>query len=143
NPLGGCLPQLVQMPVWWAMYTTLQTAVEMYHRRFLWFPDLSEPDKFYILPIVLGGLGFVQARIMPAQPGQDPAQQRMMMYLMPAIFTAMMLFLPAALGVYMMTNSALGILQQVIVEAYAKRNVDSGSSGGGGIVVKEKTSGAS
>ena len=67
----------------------------------------------------------------------------MMMYLMPAIFTAMMLFLPAALGVYMMTNSALGILQQVIVEAYAKRNVDSGSSGGGGIVVKEKTSGAS
>ena len=45
NPLGGCLPQLVQMPVWFAMYTTLQTAVEMYHTRFLWFADLSAPDQ--------------------------------------------------------------------------------------------------
>ena len=147
NPLGGCLPQLVQMPVWWAMYTTLQTAVEMYHRPFLWFKDLSVADPYYILPIVLGGLGFVQARIMPQQPGQDPQQQKMMMYLMPAIFTAMMLFLPAALGVYMMTNSALGILQQVLVEQYAKRAIPpsgpsgpSGTGGGGGIVVKEKPS---
>lgn len=141
NPLGGCLPQLVQMPVWWAMYTTLQTAVEMYHRPFLWFKDLSVADPYYILPIVLGGLGFMQARIMPQQPGQDPQQQKMMMYLMPAIFTAMMLFLPAALGVYMMTNSALGILQQVIVEQYAKRAIPPpGSGGGGGIVVKEKPS---
>lgn len=144
NPLGGCLPQLVQMPVWWAMYTTLQTAVEMYHRPFLWFKDLSVSDPYFVLPVVLGGLGFVQARLMPAQPGQDPAQQRMMMYLMPAIFTAMMLFLPAALGVYMMTNSLLGILQQVIVEAYAKRTLGNpGDSGGSGIVVKEKTSEAS
>lgn len=139
NPLGGCLPQLVQMPVWWAMYTTLQTAVEMYHTKFLWFKDLSVADPYFVLPVLLGGLGFVQARLMPAQPGQDPAQQRMMMYLMPAIFTAMMLFLPAALGVYMMTNSALGILQQVIVEAYAKRAIGTPGDGGGGIVVKEKT----
>lgn len=144
NPLGGCLPQLVQMPVWWAMYTTLQTAVEMYHRPFLWFKDLSIADPYYILPIVLGGLGFMQARIMPQQPGQDPAQQKMMMYLMPAIFTAMMLFLPAALGVYMMTNSALGILQQVLVEQYAKRNISSSGDGdgGGGIIVKDSTSAA-
>ncbi|MDF2694818.1 MAG: Inner rane protein translocase component YidC, long form, partial [Labilithrix sp.] len=53
NPFGGCLPQLVQMPVWFAMYTTLQTAAEMYHVRFLWFKDLSAPDPFYILPLLL------------------------------------------------------------------------------------------
>lgn len=139
NPLGGCLPQVVQMPVWWAMYTTLQTAVEMYHRKFLWFQDLSVADPYYILPILLGGLGFLQARLMPQQPGQDPAQQRMMMYMMPAIFTVMMLFLPAALGVYMMTNSLLGILQQVLVEQYAKRAV---ADDAGQIVVKDKTSAA-
>lgn len=120
NMFGGCLPQLVQMPVWWAMYTTLQTAVEMYHTRFLWFTDLSSPDKYFILPITLGALGFVQARIMPQQPGADPAQQKMMLYMMPAIFTVMMLFMPAALGVYMATNSLLGIVQQLAVEQFAK-----------------------
>ena len=54
NPLGGCLPQLVQMPIWFALYATLQTAVEIYHAKFLWFSDLSAPDKFFILPLVLG-----------------------------------------------------------------------------------------
>ena len=121
NLMMGCLPQLVQMPVWWAMYSTLQTAVEMYHVKFLWFADLSAPDKFFILPIVLGGLGLVQAKVMPQQPGQDPQQQKMMMYMMPIIFTVMMLFLPAALGVYMTTNSLLGITQQLLVERLAKR----------------------
>jgi YidC/Oxa1 family membrane protein insertase len=120
NPLGGCLPQLVQMPVWFAMYTTLQTAVEMYHSRFLWFTDLSAPDKFYVLPIALGGLMILQQRIVPAQ-GMDPMQQKMLMYLLPGVFTVMMLFLPAALGVYMMTNSVLGIVQQLVVERIAPR----------------------
>jgi len=119
NPFGGCLPQLVQMPVWFAMYTTLQTAVEMYHEKFLWFRDLSAPDPFYILPLVLGGFMILQQRIVPQQPGMDPAQQKMMMWLMPGIFTVMMLFLPAALGVYMLTNSILGIVQQLAVEKFA------------------------
>ncbi len=119
NPFGGCLPQLVQMPVWFAMYTTLQTAVEMYHTRFLWFSDLSEPDKYFVLPLVLGGFMILQQRIIPQQPGMDPAQAKMMMWLMPAIFTVMMLFLPAALGVYMLTNSILGIVQQLAVEKFA------------------------
>jgi YidC/Oxa1 family membrane protein insertase len=98
NPFGGCLPQLVQMPVWFAMYTTLQTAVEMYHTKFLWFSDLSAPDKFYILPLLLGVFMIVQQRIVPQQ-GMDPMQAKMMMYMLPAVFTVMMLFLPAALGV--------------------------------------------
>ncbi len=137
NPLGGCLPQLVQMPVWFAMYTTLQTAVEMYHTRFLWFADLSAPDQlfgsFHVpligftmpalgpLPFILGAFMILQQRIVPQQ-GMDPMQQKMMTYIMPAVFMVMMLFLPAALGVYMLTNSVLGIVQQLLVEKFAPRD---------------------
>lgn len=121
NPLGGCLPQLVQMPVWFAMYTTLQTAVETYHVKFLWFSDLSAPDRFYVLPFLLGALMIVQQRIVPQQ-GMDPVQAKMMMWLMPVIFTVMMLFLPAALGVYMLTNSVLQIAQQLVLEQVAPRS---------------------
>ncbi len=134
NPFGGCLPQLVQMPVWFAMYTTLQTAVEMYHTKFLWFSDLSAPDKYYVLPLLLGVFMIVQQRIVPQQ-GMDPMQAKMMMYMLPAVFTVMMLFLPAALGVYMLTNSLLGIAQQLAVERIAPQN-----KGPGEIVVKEKGS---
>ncbi len=133
NPLGGCLPQAIQMPIWFAMYTTLQTAVEMYHTKFLWFSDLSAADHTYVLPIVLGALMIVQQRIVPQQ-GMDPMQQKMMTYLMPGFFTFMMLFLPAALGVYMLTNSLLGIIQQLVVEQVAPRN---GGGPKGEIVVKE------
>jgi YidC/Oxa1 family membrane protein insertase len=120
NPLGGCLPALVQMPVWFALYATLQTAVEFYHTPFLWFPDLSAPDQLLFhtvgpLPLILGAAMIVQQRITPQQ-GMDPMQQKMMNWLMPGIFTAMMLFLPAALGVYMLTNSLLGITQQVVTQ---------------------------
>ncbi len=115
NPLGGCLPALVQMPIWFALYATLQTAVEFYHSKFLWFSDLSAPDKFFILPIVLGAAMILQQRIVPQQ-GMDPMQAKMMTFLMPGVFTVMMLFLPAALGVYMLTNSVLGITQQLAVE---------------------------
>jgi YidC/Oxa1 family membrane protein insertase len=133
NPLGGCLPQVVQMPIWWAMYTTLQTAVELYHVKFLWFADLSAPDKFYVLPILLGAFMIIQQRIVPQQ-GMDPMQQKMMMWLLPGVFTVMMLFLPAALGVYMLTNSLLAIGQQLVVERIAPRSLD----GGKGVVVASK-----
>ncbi len=131
NPLGGCLPQLVQMPIWFAMYTTLQTAVEMYHERFLWFTDLSAPDRLFILPLVLGGFMILQQKIVPQQ-GMDPVQAKMMMYMLPIVFTGMMLFLPAALGVYMLTNSVLGIAQQLVIERIAPR----GPNNRGEITVK-------
>ena len=115
NPLGGCLPALVQMPIWFALYATLQTAIEFYNTRFLWFRDLSAPDPYFLLPFILGAAMIVQQRIVPMQ-GMDPLQQKMMLWLMPAVFTVMMLFLPAALGVYMLTNSVLGITQQLVVE---------------------------
>lgn len=122
NPMKGCLPQLMSMPVWFALYTTLQTAVELYNIPFLWFPDLSEPDPYYALPFVIGAVFFAQQKMMPMQGG-DPAQQKMMLYFMPGMFTVFMLFLPAGLGVYMFTNSLLGIGQQQIVEIHARRTL--------------------
>jgi len=143
NPLGGCLPALVQMPIWFALYATLQTAVEFYNTRFLWFPDLSAPDSLFIhtptimlgpLPFVLGAAMIVQQRITPQQ-GMDPVQQKMMNWLMPGIFTVMMLFLPAALGVYMLTNSLLGILQQTVTQRLFPNIGAPKADAGGDIVV--------
>jgi YidC/Oxa1 family membrane protein insertase len=124
NPLKGCLPQLASMPVWFALYTTLQTAVELYNIPFLWFPDLSQSDPAYVLPFIIGATSFMQQRMMPMQGG-DPAQQKMMLYMMPAMFTVFMLFLPAGLGVYMFTNGVLGIIQQQAVEWHARRTTQS------------------
>jgi YidC/Oxa1 family membrane protein insertase len=124
NPLKGCLPQLASMPVWLALYTTLQTAVELYNIPFLWFPDLSDSDPYFILPLVIGATYFLQQKLMPMQGG-DPAQQKMMMYFMPVMFTVFMLFLPAGLGVYMFTNSVLAIVQQTVVERQVKKKSSS------------------
>ena len=135
NPLKGCLPQLASMPVWFALYTTLQTAVELYNIPFLWFPDLSARDPFFILPFIIGGTSFLQQKLMPLQG--DPAQQKMMLYFMPAMFTVFMLFLPAGLGVYMFTNGVLGILQQQAVEWHVRRSIrPGGGSGSGDVKVK-------
>jgi YidC/Oxa1 family membrane protein insertase len=119
NPLKGCLPQLASMPVWFALYTTLQTAVELFNIPFLWFPDLSLPDPLFVLPFIIGGTSFMQQKMMPMQG--DPAQQKMMLYMMPAMFTVFMLFLPSGLGVYMFTNGVVGILQQQLVERHVRK----------------------
>lgn len=130
NPLGGCLPVLVQMPVWWALYSVLQTAVELYHTPFLWFPDLSASDPYFVLPIVIGATSFIQQKLMPQQA--DLQQQKMMLYFMPAVFTVMMLFLPAGLGVYILTNSVLGIVQQQAVERFGPKATPTWTGPAGG-----------
>jgi YidC/Oxa1 family membrane protein insertase len=125
---------LLTMPVWWALYMALQTAVELYHVPFgPVIPDLSAPGRYLIIPLVLGGSSLLQQKLMPQQG--DPAQQKMMMYMMPGIFTVMMLFLPAGLGVYMTTNSVLAIAQQLLVERWLKGQQ---GTGGSGIEVREK-----
>jgi YidC/Oxa1 family membrane protein insertase len=116
NPVLGCIPALLQMPVWFALYTSLQTAMELYHERFLLWHDLSAPDPRFVLPLVLGATMFVQQKVTPMQ--MDPAQQKVFLYFMPAMFTVFMLFLPAGLGIYMLTNSVLGIVQTLGVERY-------------------------
>src|SRR5262249_45151270 len=90
-----------------------------YHTPFLWFRDLSAPDPVFLLPIVIGGMSFIQQKLMPQQA--DLQQQKMMLYFMPAVFTVMMLFLPSGLGIYMLTNSVLGIVQQQAVERFGPK----------------------
>ncbi len=141
NPLKGCVPQMASMPVWFALYTTLQTAVELYHIQFLWLPDLTAADPLFILPVIIGGTSFLQQRFMPQQG--DAAQQKMMQYLMPGMFTVFMLFLPAGLGVYMFTNGVLGILQQQAVEWHVRRSMKSGGGSGGSGDIKVKVIGES
>lgn len=132
NPLSGCLPAIVQMPVWFALYTSLQTAIELYHEPFLVWRDLSAPDPRFILPGILGAVMFLQQKVTPMQ--MDPAQQKIFTYFMPAMFTVFMLFLPVGLGVYMLTNSVLGIVQTLAVERYNKRTQAAASTG---VVVKQ------
>lgn len=115
NPLSGCLPMLLQLPIWWALYTSLSTNIQLYRMPFvLWWTDLSAPDPYFSLPLALGLLMHLQQRLTPT--GMDPAQAKMMMWFMPIMITVFMLFLPSGLCLYMLTNSALGIGQQKLNE---------------------------
>jgi YidC/Oxa1 family membrane protein insertase len=144
NPVAGCLPQLAQLPVWWALYTTLQTSVEIYHQPFaLWIRDLSAPDPLFILPLVLGAVMFFQQKIMPpASP--DPMQAKIMLYFLPIFMTVISLFLPAGLALYMLVNSVLAILQQRITKAQIDKMTTDIDGGGDdkGIKVRAATASA-
>jgi YidC/Oxa1 family membrane protein insertase len=111
NPLGGCLPVLLQMPIFFALYRTLSTSIELYHAPFVWWwSDLSSPDPYYVLPVVLGALMFIQQKLTPVQ--MDAMQAKVMLYAMPLMMTFFMLLLPTGLCLYMVTSSAVGITQQ-------------------------------
>jgi YidC/Oxa1 family membrane protein insertase len=112
NPLAGCLPMLLQFPVWIALYAMLGAVVDLYHEDFLWLPDLTQPDPYYILPLSMGVLMFVQTKMNPT--AGDPQQAKMMLWMMPGIFVVMMLFLPSGLGVYIFANIVLSLLQSAI-----------------------------
>lgn len=110
NPLGGCLPMLVQIPVFYALYGALRNAWELHGAAWIWWiRDLSAKDPYYVLPVVMGGLMFLQNRMGQQLP--DPAQARMMKW-MPAIFTFMFLKLPSGLVLYWLTNSLATTLIQ-------------------------------
>ncbi|OEC34505.1 YidC/Oxa1 family membrane protein insertase [Pseudomonas cuatrocienegasensis] len=110
NPLGGCLPILVQMPVFLALYWTLLESVEMRQAPWLlWITDLSIKDPFFILPIIMGATMFIQQQLNPTPP--DPMQARVMK-LMPIIFTFFFLWFPAGLVLYWVVNNVLSIAQQ-------------------------------
>ena len=120
----GCLPVFLQMPVFFALYTSLSTNVELYHQPFIFFwTDLSARDPFFVLPVLLSGLMFVQQKLMP-NTGMDPQQAKIMLYMMPLMMGAFMLFLPSGLCLYMLTNSALSIGQQQLNFWRANREDD-------------------
>ncbi len=127
NPMGGCLPILVQIPVFIALYWVLMGAVELRQAPFmLWIQDLSKPDPFYVLPVIMAITSFIQVKLSPASP--DPVQQKVMMA-MPVIFSVMFLFFPAGLVLYWLINNILSILQQwrinKLIEAGGKSANDS------------------
>ena len=111
NPLGGCLPMVLQMPIFVALYNALRSSWELHGAAWMfWIHDLSAKDPFYVLPVVMGGLMFAQSKLNP--PAGDPAQQQMMMF-MPLIFTFMFLKFPAGLVLYWLTNSLVSTLLQL------------------------------
>ena len=110
NPLGGCLPMLIQMPVFMGLYWVLLESVELRQAPWLaWYQDLSVLDPYYILPLIFGASMYVQQKLNP--PQMDPMQQKIFAFL-PIVFTVMFLFFPAGLVLYWVVNNVLSILQQ-------------------------------
>jgi len=110
NPLGGCLPIIVQIPVFIALYWVLLESVELRQADFmLWLNNLSAPDPYYVLPLIMGLTMFIQQKLNPAPT--DPIQAKVMMML-PIIFTVFFAFFPSGLVLYWVTNNILSITQQ-------------------------------
>ncbi|MGB5259084.1 MAG: membrane protein insertase YidC [Gammaproteobacteria bacterium] len=113
NPLGGCLPILVQIPVFIALYWVLLESVELRHAPFmLWIQDMSSPDPYYILPLLMGITMFIQQKLNPAP--MDPVQAKVMMVL-PVVFTVFFAFFPSGLVLYWVVNNTLSIAQQWVI----------------------------
>jgi YidC/Oxa1 family membrane protein insertase len=110
NPLAGCLPMVVQIPVFISFYRVLLESVEMRQAPFLlWINDLSSRDPFFVLPLLMGAAMFAQFRLNPAPP--DPMQAKIMQF-MPLVMTGMMAWFPSGLTLYWLTNTVLSIAQQ-------------------------------
>ena len=110
NPVAGCLPMLVQMPVFLAFYWVLLESVEMRQAPFiLWITDLSSRDPYFILPVLMGAAMFGQFKLNPAPP--DPIQAKVFMF-MPVMMTGLMAFFPSGLVLYWFSNTLLSIAQQ-------------------------------
>jgi YidC/Oxa1 family membrane protein insertase len=110
NPVAGCLPMLVQIPVFLAFYWVLLESVEMRQAPFiLWITDLSSRDPYFVLPVLMGAAMFGQFKLNPAPP--DPVQAKVFMF-MPLVMTGMMAFFPAGLVLYWFSNTLLSIAQQ-------------------------------
>ena len=115
NPLGGCLPMPIQFPIYIALYYMIKNSVVLYNAPFLpvWLTDLSAKDPYFIIPVSLGVLMFLQQKMMPQQT--DNKQAKIMMYTMPVIFTWISLYLPSGLTLYWFVNTLLGVAQQIYI----------------------------
>ena len=113
NPLGGCLPMLLQMPIWFALYRMLWTSVDLYQQPFLWIADLTTKEHFPFLALALGLVTIVQQKITPT--ATDNQQAKIMMFVMPIMLTVFMIALPSGLVLYIFVNSILTIAQQLII----------------------------
>jgi YidC/Oxa1 family membrane protein insertase len=119
NPASGCLPVLLQMPVFFAFFRLLTTAVELRGAEWLgWIQDLSQPDPYYLLPLVMGASSLAMQKMMPTSP--DPMQRRIMQ-IMPIAFTAFAFAFPSGLVLYWMTNNILTMAQQYLINRMRER----------------------
>ena len=113
NPLGGCLPQVIQLPIWYGLYRMLTYTIELRHAPWiLWIHDLSARDQYLILPIVMAITMYIATKMTP-MPASDPSQQRMMA-IMPIAFGGMFIIFPIASGLtlYILTTNVVAIVQQ-------------------------------
>ena len=137
NPVGGCLPMLLQMPAFVSLFNILYMTVDLRQAPFmLWISDLSVPDPFYVLPILMGASMVVQQKIMPTT--MDPTQAKMMLML-PVFLTFLFLTFPSGLVLYWLTNNVLTIAQQFITDRYIFKRVPVSSKSGEGSTGALKT----
>lgn len=123
NPMAGCLPMLVQLPIWMALYQMLGNSVELYQQPFFgWLKDLTQPDPYLITPLVMGATMLIQTAFQPT-PADQP-QMKYMFWFMPIFFTFVTLKMPSGLTLYMFVNNILTIFQQL----YIKRRYGSAST---------------
>jgi YidC/Oxa1 family membrane protein insertase len=126
NPLG-CLPLLIQMPILYGLFIMIYNSVELYHAEFLWYADLSAPDPIFLLPLLMGAVMFVQQRLtMQASAATMNPQMVTVMKIMPVMFTAFMIFLPAGLVLYYLLNLVLGVLQQFLIRRKFQKAEEAG-----------------
>lgn len=118
NPMGGCLPMIVQIPVFFALYKSLMFSIELRHAPFyLWITDLADKDPYYVTPVIMGVTMFIQQKMTPSN--MEPLQQKMMLAL-PVVFTFMFLSFPSGLVLYWLVNNVLTIGQQMYINKLVK-----------------------
>jgi len=124
NPVAGCLPILLQMPIWLALYRMLSNAGELYQQPFIpgWISDLTATDPVYVLPVLLVVTMFLQARLQPA--AVDSTQQKFMQYGMPIMFGVFSFVCPAGLTIYMFTNTVLSALHSIYMNKFDKKSLE-------------------
>jgi YidC/Oxa1 family membrane protein insertase len=114
NPVAGCLPILIQIPIFFALYKVLYASIELYQAPFMmWIRDLSVKDPVYVTPILLTAVMYLQQKLTPTQT-TDPLQAKMIQF-MPVIFGIFMISLPSGLTLYMLTNAVAGVFQQIFL----------------------------
>ncbi len=114
NPVGGCLPMLIQLPFLWAFYTMLSVAIELRHAEWFWIKDLSSPDPYHVLPILIVVSTYLMQKMTPT-PGMDPAQARMMNIMMPVMLGVFSWAVAAGLGIYWLIGTVIAILTQMML----------------------------
>jgi YidC/Oxa1 family membrane protein insertase len=120
NPLGGCLPLLLQMPLLFAFYSLLAYSIELRQAPFIfWIHDLSAKDPYYVLPVVMGLTSFISQKMTPMAPSTDPTQAKMMM-IMPLVFTFMFLQFSSGLNLYYLCSNIFQIILQIVTQKMIK-----------------------